>query len=116
MNLKNLKSLFINNGCKEVLVKTLAPNDNSKNQVYFGGNFEIINTLPISEIETVDAGDWKRERFKASINFAWLTEEGNLSPAPRKTVNSLPEISRSEILRFSFRLQECTFRINDTKA
>lgn len=91
MNLKNLKSLFINNGCKEVLVKTLAPNDNSKNQVYFGGNFEIINTLPISEIETVDAGDWKRERFKASINFAWLTEEGNLSPAPRAQLILYPK-------------------------
>ena len=36
MNLTNLKSLFINNGCKKVYVKTLAPNDNSKNQVYFG--------------------------------------------------------------------------------
>jgi len=81
MNLKNLKSLFINNGCDEIYVKKLAPNDNSKNQVYFGGNFEILNVLPISSITAVEAGDWKRERFKASLNFSWITEEGNLSPA-----------------------------------
>ncbi|GAA5225193.1 MvaI/BcnI family restriction endonuclease [Membranihabitans marinus] len=91
MNLKSLKSLFSNNGCNEILVKNLAPNDNSKNQVYFGGNFEIINTIPISKIETVDAGDWKRERFKASINFAWLTNEGNLSPAPRAQLILYPK-------------------------
>lgn len=81
MNLSDLKSLFCNNGCKEIYVKTLSPNDNSKNQVYFGGNFEILNVLPISDITTVEAGDWRRERFKVSINFAWLTFEGNLSPA-----------------------------------
>ncbi|GLB49852.1 MvaI/BcnI family restriction endonuclease [Neptunitalea lumnitzerae] len=81
MNLKNLKSLFINNSCDEIYIKRLAPNDNSKNQVYFGGNFEILNVLPISSIETVEAGDWRRERFKASLNFSWITDEGNLSPA-----------------------------------
>jgi hypothetical protein len=81
MNLQNLKSLFINNGCDEIYVKKLAPNDNSKNQVYFGGNFEILNVLPISDITTVEAGDWRRERFKTSLNFAWVTDEGNLLPA-----------------------------------
>ena len=76
MNLKNLKSLFINNGCYEIFVKSLSPNDNSKNQVYFGGSFEILNVLPISAITTDEAGDWSRERFKASIDFAWLSSIG----------------------------------------
>ena len=91
MNLKNLKTLFINNGCDEIYVKKLAPNDNSKNQVYFGGNFEILNVLPISSIETVEAGDWKRERFKASLNFSWITEEGNLSPAKHSQLILYPK-------------------------
>lgn len=81
MTLKNLKSLFNNYGCNEIYVKKLAPNDNSKNQVYFGGDFEILNVLPISDITTVEAGDWRRERFKASLNFAWITSDGHLSPA-----------------------------------
>ena len=51
MNLKNLKSLFIDNGCTKIYIKKLSPNDNSKNQVYFGGSFDILNILPISEIK-----------------------------------------------------------------
>ncbi len=91
MNLTNLKSLFANNGCKEILVKNLAPNDNSKNQVYFGGSFEIINVLPISSVETVDAGDWKRERFKASVNFSWISDEGAIFPAPNTQLILYPK-------------------------
>ena len=68
MNLSNLKQLYINNGCKKIYIKNLAPNDNSKNQVYFGGSFEILNILPLSEIVTEEAGDWNKERFKAQIN------------------------------------------------
>ena len=76
MNLENLKSLFVNNCCDRVYLKILAPNDNSKNQVYFGGNFEILNILPINDIITAEAGDWRRERFKASIDFTWVTSGG----------------------------------------
>lgn len=104
MNLQNLKSLFINNGCDEIYVKKLAPNDNSKNQVYFGGNFEILNVLPISDITTVEAGDWRRERFKASLNFAWVTEEGNLSPAKHAQLilyPKYPEVRFSGFLKGS---------------
>lgn len=104
MNLKNLKSLFINNGCDEIYVKKLAPNDNSKNQVYFGGNFEILNVLPISGITTVAAGDWKRERFKASLNFSWITEEGNFSPAPNAQLILYPKYPE---VRFSGFLLGC---------
>jgi hypothetical protein len=69
MNIQNLKSLFIDNGCTKIYIKKLSPNDNSKNQVYFGGSFEILNILPISEIKNEEAGDWNKERFKASINL-----------------------------------------------
>jgi len=91
MNLKNLKSLFINNECNEIYVKKLAPNDNSKNQVYFGGNFEILNVLPISSITTEEAGDWRRERFKASLDFSWITDEGNFTPAPHAQLILYPK-------------------------
>ncbi|MBI6117808.1 MvaI/BcnI family restriction endonuclease [Salegentibacter maritimus] len=91
MKLESLKSLFVNNGCDVIYVKKLAPNDNSKNQVYFGGNFEILNILPISSISTVEAGDWRRERFKASLNFSWITEEGNLTPAPNAQLILYPK-------------------------
>lgn len=91
MTLKNLKTIFIDNGCKEIYVKRLSANDNSKNQVYFGGNFEILNLLPITKIITVEAGDWERERFKASINFSWITENSSLSPAPHAQLILYPK-------------------------
>jgi len=83
MNLKKLKSLFADNGCSKIYIKQLSPNDNSKNQVYFGGSFEILNILPISKIVTEEAGDWSKERFKASINFSWISDDGNIYPAPK---------------------------------
>ncbi|MEA5458960.1 MvaI/BcnI family restriction endonuclease [Arcicella sp. LKC2W] len=104
MNLKNLKSLFINNGCNKIYIKKLAPNDNSKNQVYFGGSFDILNILPISEIKTEEAGDWKKERFKASMNFSWIGENGNLYPAPNTQLILYPKYPE---VRFSGFLLRC---------
>lgn len=104
MNLKNLKSLFIDNGCQKIYVKKLSPNDNSKNQVYFGGSFEILNILPISEIKTEEAGDWNKERFKATINFSWIGEDGNLFPAPNSQLILYPKYPE---VRFSGFLAKC---------
>ncbi|MFY7937250.1 MAG: MvaI/BcnI family restriction endonuclease, partial [Flavobacterium sp.] len=104
MNLQNLKSLFIDNGCTKIYIKRLSPNDNSKNQVYFGGSFEILNILPISEIKNEEAGDWNKERFKASINFSWIAEDGNLYPAPNAQLILYPKYPE---VRFSGFLQKC---------
>lgn len=104
MNLKNLKSLFTNNGCNKIYIKKLSPNDNSKNQVYFGGSFEILNILPISEIKTEEAGDWNKERFKATINFSWIGEDGNLFPAPNSQLILYPKYPE---VRFSGFLAKC---------
>ena len=104
MNLTNLKSLFTNNGCKKVYVKTLAPNDNSKNQVYIGGNFEVLNIFPLSEIVTEEAGDWNKERFKAKIDFSWLDDEGNIFLAPKSQLILYPKYPE---VRFSGFLLGC---------
>jgi hypothetical protein len=104
MNLKKLKSLFIDNGCTKIYIKKLSPNDNSKNQVYFGGSFEILNILPISEIKTEEAGDWNKERFKASINFSWIADDGNLYPAPNSQLILYPKYPE---VRFSGFLAKC---------
>jgi hypothetical protein len=82
MNLDNLKRVFIDNGCEKVYIKTLSPNDNSKNQVYLSGSYDILNIFPLSDIKADSSGDWKKERFKASINFAWISEEASIIHAP----------------------------------
>lgn len=104
MNLQNLKSLFIDKGCKKIYIKQLSPNDNSKNQVYFGGSFEILNILPICEIKNEEAGAWNKERFKASINFSWIAEDGNLFPALNAKLILYPKYPE---VRFSGFLARC---------
>ena len=104
MNLQNLKKLFADNGCQKIYVKKLSPNDNSKNQVYFGGSFEILNILPISKIRTEEAGDWNKERFKAAINFSWISDDGDLYPAPQSQLILYPKYPE---VRFSGFLKAC---------
>lgn len=104
MNLQNLKKLFVDNGCQKLYVKQLSPNDNSKNQVYLGGSFEILNIFPLSEIKTEEAGDWNMERFKASINFSWIGEDGNLYRAPNSQLILYPKYPE---VRFSGFLIKC---------
>lgn len=64
MNLKNLIKLYADKECGKVYVKTLAANDNSKNQVYFGESFDVLNIFPVTDIMADDSGDWKRTKFK----------------------------------------------------
>src|SRR5690606_38212666 len=85
-------------------VKRLAPNDNSKNQVYLGGNFEILNILPVSAVTTESAGDWKRKRFKATLKFSWIGDDGNIYPAPYSQLILYPKYPE---VRFSGFLSKC---------
>ena len=110
MKLHNLKKILIDKGCKTVYVKNLSPNDNSKNQVYLGGSFDILNIFPITKIETVAAGDWKRERFRASINFSWINDEGNISKAPHAKFILYPKYPE---VRFSGFLKGSAFAPSD---
>lgn len=104
MNLKNLKLSLASFGCKKIYIKKLSPNDNSKNQIYFSGSFDILNILPIKEIKTEEAGDWNKERFKASLNFSWLDEDANLFPAPNAQLILYPKYPE---VRFSGFLSNC---------
>src|SRR6185312_1078126 len=104
MNLNNLLKVFSDNNCQKVYVKRLSPNDNSKNQVYMGGSFEILNILPLSEINAEEAGDWNRERFKAAINFGWIGDDGNIYPAPNSQLILYPKYPE---VRFSGFLSAC---------
>lgn len=104
MNLNHLKSILSEHGCQKIFVKTLSPNDNSKNQVYLGGSFEVLNILPISDIKTEDPGDWNRERFKASLNFSWINQDGRIYPAPKSQLILYPKYPE---VRFSGFLAGC---------
>jgi len=104
MTLNNLKTIFHDKGCEKIYIKTLSPNDNSKNQVYFAGSFEVLNILPVTNIISVEAGDWKKERFKAKLDFSWIGNEGQLFPAPHAQLILYPKYPE---VRFSGFLQSC---------
>lgn len=103
MTLENLLKVFKNNGCQKVFVKSLSPNDNSKNQVYLAGSFDLLNVFPIKEIVSDSSGDWERDRFKASLDFSWISDDGNLSPAPLAQLILYPKYPE---IRFSGFLQK----------
>lgn len=105
MNLAKLREIFSNQGCDKIYVKRLAANDNSKNQVYLGGSFEPLNIFPVSEINAVSAGDWKRERFISQVDYSWITEEGGIVPAPNTKLILYPKYPE---VRFSGFLARCS--------
>tara|TARA_B100000674_G_scaffold498044_1_gene534327 strand:- start:1736 stop:3058 length:1323 start_codon:yes stop_codon:yes gene_type:complete len=83
--------------------KKLAPNDNSKNQVYLGGGFTALNIIPHSSVYTDDtarAGSI-RDRAKASVKFSWVDEAGkHLAPNTQLILYSkYPEVRMSGFLR-----------------
>lgn len=104
MNLSRLKEVFRDYGCQKIYAKILVPNDNSKNQVYLGGSFDILNVFPISEIISESAGDWKRDRFKAAVDFSWIRDDGNRYPAPKAQLILYPKYPE---VRFSGFLAKC---------
>jgi hypothetical protein len=85
--------------------KVLAPNDNSKNQVYLGEGFSVLNLLPHGKIETDDselAGS-VRDRAKAKLNFSWINAQGR-SVAPNAKLILYPKYPE---VRMSGFLQGC---------
>lgn len=91
------REMMVAQGVTQLLVKELAANDNSKNQPYLGGSFDILNILPIGEIreETTAAG---RESLKAPLPFSWLRADGSLTAAPSAQIILYPQYPE---IRFS---------------
>jgi MvaI/BcnI restriction endonuclease family len=88
-----------------LFAKLLAPNDNSKNQVYLGEGFSALNLLPHGPVETDDsdlAGS-VRDRAKANLNFSWVSESGR-SVAPNAKLILYPKYPE---VRMSGFLQGC---------
>lgn len=74
--ISSLTKLYESYGCRRLIVKQLANNDNSKNQIYLSGDFSALNLFPFGVIES-DSSDKAgsiRNRLKANVNFAWLHE------------------------------------------
>ncbi|MDF1868707.1 MAG: MvaI/BcnI family restriction endonuclease [Saprospiraceae bacterium] len=85
---------------KNIYVKKLAPNDNSKNQPYFGSHLTDLSFIPTGEIvasETasnkikVKKDNKRRIKFQASVKLSWLDSEGLTYSAPNTKLIYYPQ-------------------------
>lgn len=97
-------------GACEVLIKPLAPNDNSKNQIYLAGDVSALGKLPTGTVEWVQGSSTKLSEarrgpiFRAAVNLWWLGNEGNIQPAPHAKLIMYPQYSE---VRLSGFLRNC---------
>lgn len=95
-SLESLVRFYAELGVESVFVKSLAPNDNSKNQVYFGPGFEALTLFPVREILPDPAG--KEATFKAAVDFLWIGDDLTLVSAPTAQIILYPQYPE---IRFS---------------
>ncbi len=88
-------------GVNRLLVKELAPNDNSKNQPYLSGSMEVTNILPSGEPYVDETKDGNRI-MKAALPLEWLQPDGSSVPAPHAKLILYPQYPE---VRFSGFLQ-----------
>ncbi|MGH6708313.1 MAG: MvaI/BcnI family restriction endonuclease [Bradyrhizobium sp.] len=86
--LETLQGMMLASGVTKLLVKELAPNDNSKNQPYVSkGNLDAVNILPAGDFEP----DPEHDTLKAALDFHWLQPDGTTSNAPQTKLIFYPQ-------------------------
>lgn len=73
-NVDQLLARFKALGAIRVFCKHLAENDNSKQQIYLGGSFEVLSFFPYGEITAYP--ELITPNFKTPLSFFWVAEEG----------------------------------------
>ncbi|GAA0200829.1 hypothetical protein GCM10009123_05210 [Kangiella japonica] len=104
LTFSELIKIFKHNRCNEIYLKELAPNDNSKNQPYFGAHLTDIPFIPTDELESSiskskKTSNLKRKiKYQAKIKLLWLDAEGKHYPAPHSKLIYYPQYPE---IRFS---------------
>ncbi len=91
-----LLSMFSSFGAKNIYVKKLSPNDNSKNQPYFGGHLTDVPFIPTgkmiaSETKSKKPSKGHEIKYQASLRFKWIDAEGRLHFAPHAKLIYYPQ-------------------------
>lgn len=100
-------------GARFVLVKRLAPNNNSKNQIYIAQDIAEVSLLNPGEVEYRPGSSKKREDslgspiFHAPLNWWWLTAGGTLANAPDAKLVLHPQYGKAGEVRLSGFLKGC---------
>lgn len=95
--LSKLRLMLSEFGVQKIYVKRLAPNDNSKNQIYLGGDFSSLNIIPAATFETFQSSSRKDSLMpgelliRAGIKFNWVGPTGQIYPAPNAKLILYPQ-------------------------
>ncbi len=90
-SLSQLRARLVEAGAKNLYVKFLAPNDNSKNQVYLGGDFGILNVLPAGTPIATTSGTHRTPIFQTPLELRWMDDDGALFDAPNAKLILYPQ-------------------------
>ncbi len=74
-----LASCMAQHGATRLYAKELAPNDNTKNQIYLGQSFEVLQLIPFGDITSSAIAPEKV--LKAAVNLDWIDDNGVQAPA-----------------------------------
>lgn len=92
LTLDRVREMLAAHAVTRIYMKALAPNDNSKNQPYFGGDFGVLNILPAGKpVAGRTDGARSKPIFKAPLNFWWLGGDGTIRPAPNAKLILYPQ-------------------------
>lgn len=100
MNFDQLRGILKQKGATGIFFKELSENDNSKNQVYLGGSYEVLQEIPHGEI--VAFSDFQMPNMKAKLDFWWVLDDGSVINAPSAQLilyPKYPEVRLSGFLR-----------------
>ena len=99
MTLAQLQAVMAGKQCTKILAKELSANDNSKNQVYLGGDFEAVNCFPNLNISPDDTGT-HGSVFKAPLSFFRVDANGLECPAPNTQLILYPQYPEVRVSGF----------------
>jgi hypothetical protein len=104
-NLASLTGIMKQYGAVRIYFKLLAQNDNSKNQIYLGGNFSVLNIIPHGVVspDGTRVASSVRDRAKAGVEFFWIENDG-IHKAPNSQLILYPKYPE---VRFSGFLKGC---------
>ena len=91
-----LSRMLRNRGVERVFIKQLAPNDNSKNQIYLGEDLSVLSVLPSGDLThgrgaSTKPGAEGKQILKAPVPFSWLAADGAIHKAPNTQLILYPQ-------------------------
>ena len=115
MSLSTLKLMLGRYGCDQIFVKALAPNDNSKNQIYLASHPDHLRSIPkdnweIHELTSKKPNTANKKILRAEVPFNWLLPDGSNTPAKAAKLIFYPQYPE---VRFSGFLQGAAINASD---